>query len=140
VIGFSALEGQMQQRIEHEFDAYDNQALDELSDELYRFAIMVGVVGIALVALGVAAIMTGRYHSVIAGPALLGLGLLAMAGGALFMRPRVTLSRITHTRGRDITKLIEALKVLDTAHGVFRGLILAFLAARLAIFLLVRLT
>jgi hypothetical protein len=130
----------MQQRTEHEFDAYDNQALDELSDELYRFAIMVGVVGLALVGLGIAAIMTGGYHSPLAGPAIIVLGVLAMVGGALFMRPRVTLARITRTRGRDITKLIESLNVLDTAHGVFRALIVAFVVARLAAFLLIRLT
>ena len=45
----------MQQRIEHEFDAYDNEVLDGLSAGLYRFANMIGIVGIALVGLGVAA-------------------------------------------------------------------------------------
>lgn len=130
----------MQQRIEHEFDADDNDALDGLSDELYRFAIMIGVVGVALVGLGVAAMVTGGYQSPLAGPAILVLGVVAMVGGVLFMRPRGTLARITRTRGRDITKLMEVLKVLDTAHGVFRALIVVFVVARLASFLLVRLT
>ncbi len=42
----------MQQRIEHEFDAYDNEVLDGLSAGLYRFANMIGIVGLALVGLG----------------------------------------------------------------------------------------
>jgi len=129
----------MQQRIEHEFDAYDNEALDGLSDGLYRFANMIGVVGIALAGLGVAAIVTGRYPSPLAGPAIIVFGLLALVGGVLFHTPMVTLSRITHSRGSDITKLMEVLKGLDTAHGVFRALIAAFVVARLASFLLVRL-
>ena len=130
----------MQQRIEHEFDAYENDALVGLSEELYRFAVMIGVVGIALVGLGIAAIVTGGYGSPLAGPAILVLGVLAMVGGVLFMRPRVTLYRITLTRGHDVTKLMDVLKVLDTAHGVFRALVVAFVVARLASFLLIRLT
>lgn len=130
----------MQQRVEHEFDVDDNQALIGLSEELYRFSIMTGVVGMALVGLGVAAMVTGGYGAPLAGPAIIVLGLVAMAGGMLFMRPRVTLDRITHTRGRDVTKLMDALKFLDTAHGVFRVLIAAFVVARLASFLLIRLS
>jgi hypothetical protein len=130
----------MQHRIEHEFDAYDNEALEDLSDGLYRFANMIGVVGIALAGLGIAAMVTGRYPSPLAGPAIIVFGLLLMAGGLLFRTPMVTLSRVTHGRGSDITKLMEVLKGLDTAHGVFRALIAAFVVARLAQFLIVRLT
>jgi hypothetical protein len=130
----------MQQRVEHEFDVDDNQALIGLSEGLYRFAIMTGVVGMALIGLGVAALVTGGYGSSLTGPAIIVLGLVAMAGGILFMRPRVTLDRITHTRGRDVTRLMDALKFLDTAHGVFRVLIAAFVVARLASFLLIRLS
>ena len=130
----------MQQRIEHEFDAYDNEALERLSDGLYRFANMTGVVGIALVGLGIAAMVTGRYPSPLAGPAIIVFGVLFMVGGVLLHTPTVTFSRITHSRGSDITKLMEALKGLDTAHGVFRAIIAAFVVARLASFLLIRLT
>jgi fumarate reductase subunit C len=130
----------MQQRIEYEFDAYDNEALEGLSGGLYRFANMIGVVGIALAGLGVAAIVTGRYLSPLAGPAIIVLGLVALAGAVLFHTPMVTLSRITESRGSDITKLMETLKGLDTAHGVFRALIAALVLARIASFLLARLT
>jgi hypothetical protein len=128
----------MQQRIEHEFDAYDNEALEGLSAGLYRFANMIGVVGIALAGLGVAAIVTERYPSPLAGPAIIVFGLLAIVAGVLFHTPMVTLSRITQSRGSDITKLMEVLKGLDTAHSVFRGLIAAFVVVWLASFLLVR--
>jgi hypothetical protein len=130
----------MQQRIEHEFDAYDNEALEDLSGGLYRFANMIGVLGIALAGLGIAAMLTGRYPSPLAGPAIIVFGLLFMVGGLLFRTPMVTLSRVTHSRGSDITKLMEVLKGLDTAHGVFRALIAAFVVARLAQFLIARLT
>lgn len=130
----------MQQRVEHEFDVDDNQALIGLSEELYRFAVMTGVVGMALIGLGVAAMVTGGYGSLLTGPAIIVLGLVAMVGGILFMRPRVTLDRITHTRGRDVTRLMDAMKFLDIAHGVFRVLIAAFVVARLASFLLIRLS
>lgn len=130
----------MQQRVEHEFDVDDNQALIGLSEELYRFAIMTGVVGMALIGLGIAAMVTGAYGSTLTGPATIILGLVAMVGGILFMRPRVTLDRITHTRGGDVTKLMDALKYLDAAHGVFRVLIAAFVVARLASFLIIRLS
>jgi hypothetical protein len=127
----------MQQRIEHEFDAYDNEVLDGLSAGLYRFANMIGIVGIALLGLGIAAMVTGRYLSPLAGPAIIVFGLLAIVGGVLFHTPMNTLSRISRSRGSDITKLMEVLKGLDTAHGMFRALIAVFVVARLASLLLV---
>lgn len=130
----------MQQRIEHEFDAYDNEALDGLSSGLYRFANMVGVVGIALAALGVAAMVTGGYSSPLVGPAIILVGLVALVGGILFHSPMVTLSRITESRGSDITKLMDVLKGLDTAHGLFRAILAAIVVARLASFLLARMS
>jgi hypothetical protein len=130
----------MQQRVEHEFDVDENQALTALSEELYRFAVMTGVVGLALIGLGIAAIVTGGYGSTVTGPATIVLGVVAMVGGILFMRPRVSFDRITHTRGSDVTKLMDALGFLDRAHGVFRVLILAFVVARLVSFLLIRMS
>ncbi len=62
-----------------------------------------------------------------------------MVGGFLFRSPMGALSRITRSRGSDITKLMEVLKGLDTAHGVFRALLAALVVARLASFLLVHL-
>jgi hypothetical protein len=129
----------MQQRIEHEFDPYENEALEGLSAGLYRFANMIGVVGIALVGLGIAALVTGRYPP-LAGPAIIVFGVLAFVGAILFHSPMVTLSRITESRGSDITKLMEVLKGLDTAHSLFRFIIAAIVAAWLASFLLFRLT
>lgn len=129
----------MQARIEHEFRGEENQALIHLSEELARFSLMTGVVGLALVGLGVAAIVTGGYGSQLAGPGIIVLGLVATIGGALFLRPRVSLDRITRTRGGDVTKLMDALTYLDTAHSIFRILIVAFVLAWLASFALVRL-
>ena len=128
----------MQQRVEHEFEAEDNQAIVQLSEGLYRFSIMIGVVGLALIILGVTAMRTGGYASTLSGPALMLLGLVAMAGGALFLRPRVTLTNITRTRGGDVTKLMDALRYLDSAHGVFRVLIGLFVLARIVAFLVIR--
>jgi hypothetical protein len=130
----------MQSRVEHEFVAEDNQALVRLSEELSRFSLMTGVVGMALVGLGVAAMVTGGYQSGLTGPAIIVLGLVAMFGGVLFLRPRTALGWISSSRGSDVTKLMDALKFLDTAHGVFRLLVLAFVLARLASFLLIRLS
>ena len=130
----------MQQRIEHEFDAYDNEALDKLSDGVYRFANIIGVVGVTLLGLGIAAMVTGRYLSPLAGPAIIVFGLVALVGGAMFRTPMVGFVRITRSRGSDITKLMSVLKGLDSAHGMFRALIAAFVLARLAYFVYVRLT
>ena len=130
----------MQQRIEHEFDGDDNQALLRLAEELYRFSIMIGVAGLALIGLGVAAMLTGGYDSGMAGPASIVLGLVAMVGGVLFMRPRVTISWVAFSRGSDVTKLMDALQYLDTAHGLLRVIVAAFVLGRLASFLLVHLS
>jgi hypothetical protein len=130
----------MQQRVEHEFDAYDNEALDKLSDGVYRFANMIGVVGITLLGLGIAAMVTKGYLSPLAGPAIIVFGLVALVGGALFHTPMVGLTRITFSRGSDISKLMDVLKGLDSAHRMFRTLIAAFVLARLAYFVFVRMS
>ena len=130
----------MQQRIEPEVEAYDHEALEGLSAGLYRFANMVGVVGIALAGLGVAAMVTSGYASPLVGPAIILVGLVALVGGILFHSPMVTLSRITQSRGSDISKLMDVLKGLDTAHGLFRAILAAILVARLASFLLARMS
>ena len=130
----------MQSRVEHEFDGDDNEAFAQLSEGLYRFSIMTGVVGLALIGLGVAAMRTGGYGTSLGGPAIILLGLVAMVGGVLFLRPRVSFGNITRTRGSDVTKLMDALKFLDTAHGVFRVLIAAFVLARIVSYLLIRLS
>jgi hypothetical protein len=129
----------MQSRTEHEFGVDDNETLIGLSEGLGRFSMMIGVVGLALLGLGIAAMVTGGYGSMVTGPSLIVLGLVAMVGGGLFLRPRVSLDWITRTRGGDVTKLMDALKYLDSAHGVFRVLIAAFVLARLASFVLTRL-
>jgi len=130
----------MHQRVEHEFDAADNQAFHQLSEGLYRFSIMTGVVGLALIGLGIAVLSTAGYASAMAGPATMVLGLIAMLGGMLFLRPRVSFTNITRTRGGDVTKLMDALKFLDSAHGVFRILIASFVVARIVSFVLVRMS
>jgi hypothetical protein len=132
-------EERMQQRTEHEFSVADNETLIGLSEGLGRFSLMVGVVGLALAGLGVAAMITSGYGSVITGPSLIVLGLVAMVGGGMFLRARTSLDWITRTRGGDVTKLMDALTFLDSAHGVFRILIAAFVLARLASFVLTRL-
>jgi len=131
-------EERMQQRTEHEFGADDNEALIALSEGLGRFSMMIGVVGLALIGLGVTAMVTGSYGSTVTGPSMIVLGLVAMVGGGMFLRPRVGLDWITRTRGGDVTKLMDALTFLDKAHGVFRILIAAFVVARLASFVLTR--
>ncbi|TFG86839.1 MAG: hypothetical protein E4H19_04365 [Chromatiales bacterium] len=129
----------MQQRTQHEFSADDNETLIGLAEGLGRFSMMTGVVGLALAGLGIAALVTGGYGSVMTGPSLIVLGLVAMVGGGLFLRPRGSLTWITSSRGGDVTKLMDALHFLDSAHGVFRVLIAAFVLARLASFVLTRL-
>jgi hypothetical protein len=130
----------LEPRTEHEFDADANQAFHRLSEGLYRFSIITGVLGLALIGLGIAALRTAGYASAISGPAIIVLGLVAMLGGILFLRPRASLINITRTRGRDVTRLMDAVKFLDSAHGVFRLLIAAFVVARIVTFILVRLS
>lgn len=129
----------MQSRTEHEFSVADNEKLVGLSEGLHRFSMMIGVVGLALIGLGVAAIVTGGYGSVTAGPSLIILGVVAVVGGGLFLRPRVSLDWIARTRGSDVTKLMDALRFLDKAHGVFRVLLAAFVLAWVATFVVTRL-
>lgn len=129
----------MQSRTEHEFSVADNEKLVGLSEGLHRFSMMIGVVGLALIGLGVAAIVTGGYASATAGPSLIILGLVAVVGAGLFLRPRVSLDWIARTRGSDVTKLMEALRFLDNAHGVFRVLLAAFVLAWVATFVVTRL-
>jgi hypothetical protein len=83
-------------RVGHEFDTDENQALLRLADELSRFSLTTGVIGMALIGPGIAAVVTGGYASGIADLAVVGLGLVAMVGGGLFLRPRASFSRITH--------------------------------------------
>jgi hypothetical protein len=128
----------MQQRPEHEFGTDGNQALLRLSEELSRFSVMIGVVGMALVGLGVTAVAIGGYGYRAGGLASIALGLIAMIGGGLFLRPRATFKRITHTTGRDVTRLMDALDYLDRAHGLFRTLLILFLVARVASFVAAR--
>ncbi len=128
------------ERTEHEFDVDDNEAFNQLSEGLWRFSIITGVVGLALIGLGIAAMRTGGYASTLSGPALIVLGVVAMAGGILFLRPRVSFTNIVRTRGGDVTKLMDALKYLDTAHGVFRVLIAAFVVARVIAYVLIRMS
>ena len=129
----------MQPRTEHEFSVDDNETLVGLSEGLGRFSMMIGVVGLALIGLGIQAMVTGGYGSRMTGPTLIILGLVAMVGGGLFLRPRVTLDWIGRTRGSDVTKLMDALTFLDKAHGVFRILIAAFVLVWIALFTLTRL-
>jgi hypothetical protein len=130
----------MQQRVEHEFDADANQAFHQLSEGLYRFSIITGVLGLALVGLGIAALRTAGYASEFSGPAIIVLGLVAMLGGMLFLRPRVSFTNITRTRGSDVTKLMDAFRFLNSAHDVFRLLLAAFVVARIVSFVLIRLS
>lgn len=130
----------MQPGTEHEFSVEDNEKLIGLSEGLYRFSMMIGVVGLALIGLGVAAIVTGGYGTMTAGPSLIILGLVAVLGGGLFLRPRVSLDWITRTDGGDVTKLMDALIFLDKAHGLLRVLLGAFVIAWLAAFAFARLS
>lgn len=129
----------MQPREEHEFDTDQNQALLRLSEELSRFSLATGIVGMALVGLGVAAMATSGYVSPLAGPATIVLGLVAMLGGFLLLRPRASFDWITRSRGGDVTKLIDALRYLDSAHSMLRLLLVLFLVVRFASFLVQRL-
>jgi hypothetical protein len=127
----------MEQRIEHEFSGEEEMTLASLSAGLWRFSIMLGVVGLALAALGLAAMHMKIYGSTLAGPSLIALGAIAAFGGIVFVRPRVHLDAIQLLRGSDITRLMHALEYLDAAHRVLRLLLLAFVVVRVAAFLLV---
>jgi hypothetical protein len=128
---------QMQQRVEHEFDFEDNEVFVGLSESLYRFSIMSGVVGMALVALGISAIVLKAYGGGLIGPAIILLGVIAFAGSLLFLRPRTSLVQITATSGRDVSRLLDVLTFLDQAHSMFRIIIVAFVVARLVSFFIV---
>jgi hypothetical protein len=128
----------MPPREEHEFDFDEEEVIVGLSESLYRFAIMSGVVGVALVGLGAAAIALGSYGGGLAGPSIVALGLVAAAGSLLFIRPRGDFDEILMTRGSDITKLMQGLKALAVAHGTFRWVLVLFVAIRVGSFLLGR--
>lgn len=130
----------MQHRAEHEFGFEDNEVFVGLSEGLYRFAVMTGIVGLALTGLGTMATVTGAYGGGLVGPAIIFLGFVALAGALLFMRPRASLIDIATTEGHDVTILLTFLNYLDKAHSRFRIIIAAFLLARLASLLLVRLS
>ena len=129
----------MQARVEHEFTAGENQALTKLSEGLSRLSVMTGVAGMALIALGIAAMVTKGYGSSLAGPAIIILGRVATLGGTLFLRPRVHLNAIVRLPDNDITRLKDALKYLDAAHAVFRILLAGFVVTRLVSLALVHL-
>ncbi len=123
---------------EHEFDFDEEEVIVGLSESLYRFAIMSGVVGVALVGLGAAAIALGSYGGGLAGPSIVALGLVAAAGSLLFIRPRGDFDEILMTRGNDITRLMQGLKALSVAHGTFRWVLVIFVVIRVGSFLLGR--
>jgi hypothetical protein len=125
------------ERVEHEFAAEDNKTLIKLSEELYRFSVLTGVVGLAMIGLGVAALILGGYRSPLSAPAFIIMGIIAMIGGGLFMRPKVGLEWIPRTWGTDVTRLMDALRYLDRAHALFRILLIALVVVRIVSYLLV---
>ena len=125
-------------RTEHEFDFDEEEVIVGLSESLYRFAIMSGVVGVALVGLGAAAVALGAYGGGLAGPSILALGLVAMVGALLFVRPRANFDQIIMTRGSDITKLMHGMQSLATAVGTFRWILVVFVLIRAVSFLMAR--
>ena len=129
-----------QPRVEHEFDFDEEEIIVGLSESLYRFAIMCGVVGIALVGLGAAVIALGAYGGGLAGPGIVALGLVAAAGALLFIRPRASFDQILMTQGRDITKLIQGMRSLSAALGTFRWILGIFVLIRAGSFLLARMS
>jgi hypothetical protein len=132
------MESTTQPRVEHEFDFDEEETIVGLSESLYRFAIMCGVVGIALVGLGAAAIALGAYGGGLAGPGIVALGLVAAAGALLFIRPRANFDQILMTKGGDITKLIQGMQSLSAALGTFRWILGIFVLIRAGSFLLAR--
>ncbi len=124
----------MQTSAEHQFDHDQNQAVLRLSEELWRFSVATGVVGMALVGLGIAATITAPSDSMLAGPAIIVLGLVAMFGGMLFLRPRTSFNWIARSSSGNVTRLIDALRYLDSAHTGLRILLVLFLLARLGAF------
>lgn len=124
----------MENRTEHEFSLEHEEVFIGLSESLYRFGIMFGVLGMALIALGIAVFVTGAYGGGLAGPAIGVAGLLAAAGGFMFQRPRASFDRITTSRGRDISRLMDGVEDLFSAQNLLRVLLAVFLVARLAAF------
>ena len=125
-------------RVEHEFDFDQEEVIVGLSESLYRFAIMSGVVGVALVGLGAAVIALKAYGGGLAGPSIVILGLIAVVGALLFVRPRANFDQIVMTRGTDITKLLHGMQSLSSALGTFRWILLVFVLIRAGSFLLAR--
>ncbi len=128
----------MQPQQEHEFDFDEEEVIVGLSESLYRFAIMTGVVGLALVGLGAGAIAMGSYGGGLAGPSIVVLGLVAIVGSLLFLRPRGDFDEVLVTRGSDISKLMQGVDALSVAHGTFRLVLVVFVLVRLGSFLLGR--
>ncbi len=122
----------MQSRIEHEFTMEQEDLFISLSESLYRFGLIFGVLGLGVTALGITVEITGAYGGGIAGPAIAITGLAAAIGGFLFLRPRAGLDRIASTRGRDITNLVESVESLTSAHRLLRLVLLIFVLARTA--------
>lgn len=129
----------MQTREQHEFDFDEEQVILGLSESLYRFAIMSGVVGLALVGLGAAVLALGAYGGGMAGSGIIALGLVAAVGSLLFLRPRSIFTDIVSTQGSDITKLTHGLKSLALAHGTLRWILVFIVLIRLGSFLVTRL-
>jgi hypothetical protein len=132
------MQSRNESRTEHEFDFDEEEVIVGLSESLYRFAIMSGVVGVALVGLGSAAIALGAYGGGLAGPSILALGLVAMIGALLFVRPRANFDQIIMTKGSDITKLMHGMQSLATALGTFRWILVVFVLIRAVSFLMAR--
>jgi hypothetical protein len=124
----------MDNKTEHEFSLEHEEVFIGISESLYRFGIMFGVLGLALIALGVAAFLTGAYGGGLAGPLIGVAGAFAGIGGFLFLRPRASFDRITTSRGRDIARLMDGIEDLDSAHKVLCALLVAFVIARLVAF------
>jgi hypothetical protein len=120
----------MDNSTEHEFSLEHDEIFIGLSESLYRFGIMFGVLGLSLVALGVAVFITGAYGGGLAGPLIGIAGVSAAVGGFLFMKPRASFDRITTSRGRDIARLIDGVEDLVSAHNLLRVLLVLFVVAR----------
>jgi hypothetical protein len=123
---------------EHEFTIEDEETFIGLSESLYRFGIMFGVLGLGIVALGITVFVTQSYGGTFAGPVIAAAGLVATVGGFMFLKPRASFDRITTTRGRDITRLMNGVDALISAHGLLRVLLVIFVVARLIGFIAAR--
>jgi hypothetical protein len=109
--------------MEYEFTGEQNDIIGDLAKKMHFVGIMGMLVGLALLATAVGAVLRGRG----AAPIALTMGVTSLLVGAWTRTASISFQRIVETEGRDIENLMGALAELRRIYALQRILLIVVL-------------